>query len=131
MSTFKFAETHNMVAFLEKPVVSEGFEQIIDFLNASSIQYALIVNPTVYVSCIDQFWSTSVVKKVNGEAGIHALIDGKRIAVSKATIRNVLQFDDERGVECLHTTTIFEELAKMGYEKLSQKLTFYKAFFSP
>ncbi|GJW97001.1 putative ribonuclease H-like domain-containing protein [Tanacetum coccineum] len=57
-------------------------------LDYSSIQYALIVNPTVYVSCIDQFWSTGVVKKVNGEAKMHALIGGKRIIVSEATIRN-------------------------------------------
>ncbi|GJR02439.1 hypothetical protein Tco_0525423 [Tanacetum coccineum] len=75
--------------------------------------------------------NTGVVKKNNGEAEIHALIDGKRIVVSKATIRSVLQFGDEGGVECLPTTTIFEEIARMGYEKLSQKLTFYKAFFSP
>ncbi|GJV24427.1 putative ribonuclease H-like domain-containing protein, partial [Tanacetum coccineum] len=32
---------------------------------------------------------------------------------------------------CLPNATIFEELTRMGYEKLSQKLTFYKAFFSP
>ncbi|GJV09777.1 hypothetical protein Tco_1351318 [Tanacetum coccineum] len=31
----------------------------------------------------------------------------------------------------LPNATIFEELTRMGYEKLSQKLTFYKAFFSP
>ncbi|GKB26872.1 hypothetical protein Tco_0866273 [Tanacetum coccineum] len=35
------------------------------------------------------------------------------------------------GTDCLPTATIFEELARMGYEKPSQKLTFYKAFFSP
>ncbi|GJV26947.1 retrovirus-related pol polyprotein from transposon TNT 1-94 [Tanacetum coccineum] len=32
---------------------------------------------------------------------------------------------------CLPNATIFEELTRMGYEKLSQKLTFYKALFSP
>ncbi|GJX80697.1 putative ribonuclease H-like domain-containing protein [Tanacetum coccineum] len=37
----------------------------------------------------------------------------------------------EEGTDCLPTATIFEELARMGYEKPSQKLTFYKAFFSP
>ncbi|GJV91595.1 hypothetical protein Tco_1539408 [Tanacetum coccineum] len=36
MSNLKFAETHNLVAFLEKPKESNGFEGIIDFLNASS-----------------------------------------------------------------------------------------------
>ncbi|GJW27652.1 chrysanthemyl diphosphate synthase [Tanacetum coccineum] len=42
----------------------------------------------------------------------------------------VLQFGDEGGVECLPTSIIFEEIARMGYEKLSQKLIFYKAFFN-
>ncbi|GJY92299.1 hypothetical protein Tco_0508081 [Tanacetum coccineum] len=37
----------------------------------------------------------------------------------------------QEGTDCLPTATIFEELARMGYEKPSQKLTFYKAFFSP
>nr|GEV35045.1 hypothetical protein [Tanacetum cinerariifolium] len=34
-------DTHNMIAYLTKSNTSEGFEQIIDFLNASMIQYAL------------------------------------------------------------------------------------------
>nr|GEY83171.1 hypothetical protein [Tanacetum cinerariifolium] len=59
MSTSKFAEVHNMVVFLSKPTESEGFVQIIDFLNAHSIKYALTVNPTIYTSCIKQFWATA------------------------------------------------------------------------
>ncbi|GJU81500.1 hypothetical protein Tco_1283865 [Tanacetum coccineum] len=35
------------VVFLEKPTESEGFEEIVDFLNANPIKYALTVNPTV------------------------------------------------------------------------------------
>nr|GEV81891.1 ribonuclease H-like domain-containing protein [Tanacetum cinerariifolium] len=38
---------------------------------------------------------------------------------------------DEEGVDCLPAATIFEQLALKGYEKVSQKLTFYKPFFSP
>ncbi|GKE15128.1 hypothetical protein Tco_1422705 [Tanacetum coccineum] len=37
MATLKFADSHNMVAFLSKPAESEGFEQIVDFLNAHPI----------------------------------------------------------------------------------------------
>ncbi|GKB47108.1 hypothetical protein Tco_0897861 [Tanacetum coccineum] len=37
MSTPKFAKTHNLVAFLEKPKESSGFEEIIDFLNAKDM----------------------------------------------------------------------------------------------
>nr|GFD08063.1 hypothetical protein [Tanacetum cinerariifolium] len=36
-----FADTHNMIAHLTKSDASEGFEQIIDFLNANVINYAL------------------------------------------------------------------------------------------
>ncbi|GJX41453.1 hypothetical protein Tco_0256443, partial [Tanacetum coccineum] len=42
-----------------------------------------------------------------------------------------LQLNNKEGTDCLPNATIFEELTRMGYEKLSQKLTFYKAFFYP
>ncbi|GKD45656.1 hypothetical protein Tco_1270301 [Tanacetum coccineum] len=60
MSNLKFAETHNLVAFLEKPKESDGFEGIIDFLNASSIRYALT---------------------------IQALVDGKKVIVTERFVR--------------------------------------------
>ncbi|GKD63620.1 hypothetical protein Tco_1305728 [Tanacetum coccineum] len=46
-------------------------------------------------------------------------------------VRRDLQLEDADGVDCLPNAIIFEQLTLMGYEKLSQKLTFYKAFFSP
>ncbi|GKA04177.1 copia protein, partial [Tanacetum coccineum] len=49
----------------------------------------------------------------------------------EASIRSDLHLEDAEGTDCLPTATIFEELSRMGYEKPSQKLTFYKAFFSP
>nr|GEY59250.1 reverse transcriptase domain-containing protein [Tanacetum cinerariifolium] len=39
-----------MVAFLSKSEASAGFDEIVDFLNAQVIRYALMVNPTIYVS---------------------------------------------------------------------------------
>nr|GEV52211.1 hypothetical protein [Tanacetum cinerariifolium] len=48
----------------------------------------------------------------------------------EATIRESLRLDDEKGVECLPYEEIFVELARMGYEKQSTKLTFNKAFLS-
>nr|GEU86646.1 hypothetical protein [Tanacetum cinerariifolium] len=38
-----FADTHNMIAYLTKSDSSEGFDQIIDFLNASSIKLQALV----------------------------------------------------------------------------------------
>ncbi|GJS03863.1 hypothetical protein Tco_0320371 [Tanacetum coccineum] len=131
MSTLTFADTHNMVAFLEKPTESDGFHEIIDFLNANQIRYALTVNPIIYTSCIQQFWATAKANTVNGERQLQALIDKKKVIITESSIRSDLHLEDAGGTDCLPTATIFEELARMGYEKPSQKLTFYKAFFSP
>ncbi|GJR62967.1 hypothetical protein Tco_1505129 [Tanacetum coccineum] len=115
MTTLQFADTHNMVAFLSKPVKSEGFEQIVDFLNANPIKYALTVNPILYTSCIEQFWSIVKVKTVNGEVQLQALVDGKKIIVTEASVRRELQLNDEEGTDCLPNATIFEELVRMGF----------------
>ncbi|GKB77447.1 hypothetical protein Tco_0944342 [Tanacetum coccineum] len=131
MSTLTFSDTHNMVAFLEKLAESDGFHEIIDFLNANQIHYALTVNPTIYTSCIKQFWATAKAKTVNGESQLHALIDKKKVIITETSIRSDLHLEDAGGIDFLPTATIFEELARMGYEKPSQKLTFYNAFFSP
>nr|GFA14753.1 hypothetical protein [Tanacetum cinerariifolium] len=97
-----FANTHNVVAILEKSDAAEGFKQIIDFISGIYILYALTVNPHIYISCIKQFWNTASVKRSN----------------------------DAEGVVCFPNEEIFAGLAQMGYEKPSTKLTFYKAFFS-
>ncbi|GJU41392.1 retrovirus-related pol polyprotein from transposon TNT 1-94 [Tanacetum coccineum] len=77
------------------------------------------------------FWSTVEAKTINGEEQLHVLVDGKKIIIPESTIRRDLQLADEEGVDCLPNSTIFEQPALMGYEKILQKLTFYKPFFSP
>ncbi|GJR17988.1 hypothetical protein Tco_0966515 [Tanacetum coccineum] len=131
MAALKFASSHNMVAFLDKPTESDGFEQIVDFLNAHPIKYALTVNPTIYTACIEQFWTTAKVQTINGKVQIQALVDKKKVIITDISIRRDLQLADENGTECLPNATIFAELERIGYENLTQKLTFYKAFFSP
>nr|GFA21819.1 hypothetical protein [Tanacetum cinerariifolium] len=125
-----FAETHNMVIYLSKSDANEWFNQITDFLNGSSLKYALTVNPNIYVSCIKQFWTTVAVKKVNDVIRLQALVDKKKVVVTEAKIREALHLDDAEGVKCLPNEEVFAELARMGYEKPSTKLTFYKSFFS-
>ncbi|GKC60223.1 hypothetical protein Tco_1087821 [Tanacetum coccineum] len=114
MSNLKFAETHNLVAFLDKPEEGGGFEGIINFLNTSSIRYALTVNPTIYTLCIKQFWATAKAKTVNGEVQIQALVDGKKVIVTETSMRRALQLKDAEGTECLSNATIFVELERMG-----------------
>ncbi|GKC59482.1 hypothetical protein Tco_1087080 [Tanacetum coccineum] len=93
MSNPKFAETHNLVAFLEKPEESDGFKEIIDFLNASSA------------------------KTVNRERQIQALVDKKKVIISEMSIRSDLKLDDAEGTYCIPTAIIFAELERMGLQE--------------
>nr|GFC98092.1 xylulose kinase-1 [Tanacetum cinerariifolium] len=83
-----------MVAYLLKSDAREGFNQIIDFLNGSSLKYALTVNPNIYVSCIKQFWTTVAVKQVNDITRLQALVDRNKVVVTEATLRDALRLDD-------------------------------------
>nr|GEU58778.1 hypothetical protein [Tanacetum cinerariifolium] len=106
MSTPTFAKTHNLVAFLEKPAESAGFEQIIDFLKSKPIHYALTMSPTIYVFCVKQFWATAKVKKVNDQEQIQALVDKKKVIITEDSIRSNLRFDDTKGTVCLLNSTM-------------------------
>nr|GEW73325.1 putative reverse transcriptase domain-containing protein [Tanacetum cinerariifolium] len=82
----------------------------------------------MYTSAMDSeptagLWSNDVIR-------LQALVDKKKVVITEAAIRDVLRLDDADGVDCLPNEEIFAELARMGYEKPSKKLTFYKAFFS-
>ncbi|GKA89218.1 hypothetical protein Tco_0811030 [Tanacetum coccineum] len=68
---------------------------------------------------------------INGERQLQALVDKKKVIITETSIRSDLNLEDTGGTDYLPTDTIFEELARMGYEKPSPKLTFSKAFFSP
>ncbi|GJS42393.1 hypothetical protein Tco_0567436 [Tanacetum coccineum] len=106
MANLKFADTHNTVAYLSKPAESDGFEQIVDFLNAQPIRYALTVNPTIYISCIEQLWSTGMVKTINEEVQLHALVDGQKIIISEASVRRDLKLEYEEVQRLLHEMSL-------------------------
>ncbi|GJT78107.1 ribonuclease H-like domain-containing protein [Tanacetum coccineum] len=119
------------ITYLEKSDENAEFHQIVDFLSTCSINYALTVSPTIYASYIEQFWNTATSKTINSVKQIHAIVDGKAVVISESSVRSDLLFNDEDGVTCLTNDEIFENLALMGYEQLSTKLTFQKGSFSP
>ncbi|GKA18003.1 hypothetical protein Tco_0697840 [Tanacetum coccineum] len=115
MANLEFCDKHNMVAYLKKPSGSEGFQEIVDFLNGSHIRYALTKNPTIYVSLIKKFWQTATVRTVdNGEQEITATVDGKEFTVTEASVRRHLQLADVDGISVLPTTKIFDQLSLIG-----------------
>ncbi|GJS44094.1 hypothetical protein Tco_0569137 [Tanacetum coccineum] len=121
-----------MVAFLEKSTGSEGFHQVIDFLNRSHICYALTKKPDVYISFIKQFWrSAEATNDDNGEVQITATIDGHSKTITEASLRRHLKLDDHDSITSIPNSEIFEQLALMGYHTDSDKLTFQNGAFSP
>nr|GEX67691.1 hypothetical protein [Tanacetum cinerariifolium] len=117
MSSPMFAKTHNLVAFLEKPTESDGFEQIVDFLNVNPIKYALTVSPTIYTSCIKQFWTAAKVKTVNDDVRLQALVDGKKVIVNEASIKRDLRLDDAKSFSGV-TTPLFETMMVQAPEEV-------------
>nr|GEU39336.1 putative ribonuclease H-like domain-containing protein [Tanacetum cinerariifolium] len=71
--------------------------KIVDFLNAHMIQYALMVNPTIYVSCIKKFWTFVSIKKSNDVVKLQALIDRKNVIITDDTIRQAIRLDATAG----------------------------------
>nr|GEW21720.1 hypothetical protein [Tanacetum cinerariifolium] len=102
----------------EKSDAAEGFEQIIDFLSGSYIYYALTVNPHIYISCIKQFWNSVSVKRSGDITRLQALVDKKKIVISEAVIREILQLNDAEGVVCLPNEEIFAGLAQMVFDNM-------------
>ncbi|GJS63023.1 hypothetical protein Tco_0677587 [Tanacetum coccineum] len=63
------------------------------------------------------FWETAKAKTVNGERQLQALVDKKKVIITDISIRSDLHLEDAGGIDCLPTTTIFEELKKQSRRK--------------
>ncbi|GJW95696.1 hypothetical protein Tco_0175368, partial [Tanacetum coccineum] len=121
-----------MAAFLEKSTGSEGFHQVINFLSQSHISYALTKKPEIYISFIKQFWRIAEASTdTDGEVTITAIIDGQSKTITEASLRRHLKLDDHDGITSIPNSEIFEQLALIGYQTDSDKLTFQKGVFSP
>nr|GEX14366.1 xylulose kinase-1 [Tanacetum cinerariifolium] len=139
-----FNDTYNVVAILEKSDAAEGFEQIIDFLSGSYIHYALTVNPHIYNSCIKQFWNTASVKRSGDVTRLQALVDKKKIVISEAVIREILQLNDAEGVNQVGdlsthtirfispalTQKVFANMRRVGKENVAEDVS-HDAILSP
>nr|GEU83231.1 RNA-directed DNA polymerase, eukaryota, nucleotide-binding alpha-beta plait domain protein [Tanacetum cinerariifolium] len=120
MANLEFYDIHNMVVYLLKTEGSEGFYQIVYFLNSCHIKYALTKNPTIYTSLIQQFWQTVAANTLDTrEVQITATIHGKVKLVFEASIRRHLKLEDSNGISTLPNTEIFEQLALMSPKKTS------------
>ncbi|GKC85052.1 putative ribonuclease H-like domain-containing protein, partial [Tanacetum coccineum] len=101
----QFAKIYNIIAYLHKSSEHQDFDEIVDFLNSYPIKYALTENPTIYVSQMKQFWSTTEVKIVRDESKIIAKVDRKKI---------VVDVPRDQGGASVHTR--FERAFKLSHD---------------
>ncbi|GJS58514.1 putative ribonuclease H-like domain-containing protein [Tanacetum coccineum] len=81
-----------------------------------------LVLPVQVPAAERDFINTSIQAKantVNGERLLQALVDKKRVIITKSRIRSDLYLADADGIDCLPTATIFEELARMGAKSIA------------
>ncbi|GKA38250.1 hypothetical protein Tco_0730801 [Tanacetum coccineum] len=131
MTSLKYNDKHNQVAFLKKPTESAGFHEIVDFLKATPLRYALTHNPTIYDSLVKQFWQTATVRTLaNGIQELVASIDNNEYVITEASVRSKLQLADATGIHNLPDAEIYDGLATLGYVS-EGKLTFWKNHFTP
>ncbi|GJU54476.1 putative ribonuclease H-like domain-containing protein [Tanacetum coccineum] len=82
-----FADLHNMVAYLENSTENADFAEIVYFLNANPIRYALT---------------------------IHAKVEGKTIVISESSVMRDLQFNDEDGTVTPLFSSMLAQQADIG-----------------
>nr|GEW58475.1 hypothetical protein [Tanacetum cinerariifolium] len=122
----KVEENPQQKEYKEKVVIDSGCSRHMTGKNA-----ILLIMKIMMVNLFPLEMTSAKVKTVNDDVRLQDLVDGKKVIVNEASIRRDLQLDDAEGIACLPNDAIFEGLARIVYENPSQKLTFYKAFFSP
>ncbi|GJZ13032.1 hypothetical protein Tco_0548262 [Tanacetum coccineum] len=131
MAALRYRDEHNKVAYLQKPKGSDDYHQILDFLGASHIRYALTIDPIIFDSLVKQFWSTATLRSPElGPPAILATIDATPYTITEDSVRGQLQLADDGGIDDLPIADIYSGMDNLGYVT-EGKLTFYKNKFSP
>ncbi|GKA70449.1 hypothetical protein Tco_0776588 [Tanacetum coccineum] len=131
MAALRYRDEHNKVGYLQKPKGSDDYHQILDFLGASHIRYALTIDPIIFDSLVKQFWSTATLRSPElGPPAILATIDATPYTITEDSVRGQLQLADDGGIDDLPIADIYSGMDNLGYVT-EGKLTFYKNKFSP
>ncbi|GJT51370.1 retrovirus-related pol polyprotein from transposon TNT 1-94 [Tanacetum coccineum] len=90
-------------------------EQIIGDLNSAPQTRRMIKNLEDYAGASLDRKSTTEAKTVNGEVQLQALVDGKKIIVTEASVRRDLQLNDDRGnINKTQSKEILNEPSSIG-----------------
>nr|GEV16071.1 putative ribonuclease H-like domain-containing protein [Tanacetum cinerariifolium] len=102
MAALRYRDEHHKVGYLLKPTGSDDYHQIIDFLRASHIRYALTHDPIIFDSLVKQFWSTATLRSPE-----LATIDKTPYTITEDLVRSQLQLVDNGGIDDLPIAKIY------------------------
>ncbi|GJS47488.1 putative ribonuclease H-like domain-containing protein, partial [Tanacetum coccineum] len=85
----------------------------------SLYRYKAIGENTAKVSTtfVEQFWMSAKSKTINNVRYITAIVAGKPVTISEASIRSDLLFDDADGIDTLNNQAIFDTIQLMGEDQ--------------
>ncbi|KAI3754595.1 hypothetical protein L1987_54382 [Smallanthus sonchifolius] len=119
MAEMIFVANYNLCAFtLDPPEEFEYFRSMVVGLTLSPINFAVMENPIIYRTHIQEFWSTATIHpNDHGEECIIGTVQAKRVRISEAVIRTALQFGDLPAHPTkLNQKVVTPILTRMGYE---------------
>ncbi|GJU11070.1 hypothetical protein Tco_1133466 [Tanacetum coccineum] len=115
MAALRYRDEHNKVGYLQKPKGSDDYHQILDFLGASHIRYALTNDPVIFDSLVKQFWSTATLRSPElGPTAILATIDETPYTINEESVRSQLQLADDGGIYDLPIVEIYSGMDNLG-----------------
>ncbi|GKD99072.1 hypothetical protein Tco_1382969 [Tanacetum coccineum] len=81
-----------------------------DFLTRSSIHFPLTISPVGSTSFVEQLWKSAKSRTINNISYIDAIVAGKPMTISEASIRSDLLFNDADGIDTLNNQAIFDTI---------------------
>ncbi|GJX23185.1 putative ribonuclease H-like domain-containing protein, partial [Tanacetum coccineum] len=79
-------------------------------------------------NCCRQFSTSAKSRTVNNISYIDAIVSGKPVTISEASIRSDLLFDDADGIDTLNNQAIFNTIQLIGFDGMMRHLDAFKKF---
>ncbi|GJW63595.1 hypothetical protein Tco_0115479 [Tanacetum coccineum] len=116
MAALRYRNKHNKVGYLQKPKGSDDYHQVLDFLSASHIRFALTHNPIIFDSLVKQLWSTATLRSHElGPPTILATINETPYSITEDSVRSQLQLADDGGIDDLPIAKIYSGMDNLRF----------------
>nr|GEV11087.1 hypothetical protein [Tanacetum cinerariifolium] len=104
----------NRINFIKATTDNNPRETVQNAVNAAKAKakYNVVKGKRGNVVKASACWTTVKIKTINDDVRLQALVNGKKVVITEASIRHDLKLNDAEGTSCLSNAAIFEELAR-------------------